>query len=326
MNMKILITCPPMIKQIDRYDDIFKKYNLSYFCPNFTQVMSEEELMNILPNYDGWIIGDDPATRQVFEAGKQGKLKAAIKWGVGVDNVDFKACHDLNIPITNTPGMFGNEVADVAIGYMLGLARDLYFIDSSVKEGIWEKPTGVSLYGKKVCVIGFGDIGMNIVKRLVPFDMNICISDPNFIDINNKLVSKNDTNIFFAKSNNNIKLGSLEECLSDADFVIVSCALNSSTFHILNKNNLAITNKDLRLINVSRGPVVDENAVLELLDSGHIHGVAFDVFEVEPLSMNNKLREYKKNIFGSHNSSNTIEAVDKTSKKAIDELVKFLNI
>ena len=87
--------------------------------------MTEEDLIQIIPKVDGWIIGDDPATARVFEAGKKGLLKAAVKWGVGVDNVDFEACHRLNIPICNTPSMFGPEVADVAIGYLIGLASNL---------------------------------------------------------------------------------------------------------------------------------------------------------------------------------------------------------
>ena len=89
--MKILITCPPMIKQIKKYEQLFKLNNLDYFCPNFAQVMTEKELILILPNYDGWIIGDDPATRKVFEEGYKGKLRSAVKWGVGLDNVDLDA-------------------------------------------------------------------------------------------------------------------------------------------------------------------------------------------------------------------------------------------
>src|SRR3546814_18453260 len=85
-------------------------------------------MVDLLPQYEGWIIGDDPATRRVFEAGKAGKLKAAVKWGIGVDNVDFAACKDLGIPIINTPNMFGGEVADVAVGYVIGLARQLFVI------------------------------------------------------------------------------------------------------------------------------------------------------------------------------------------------------
>ena len=113
-----------------------------------TQTLSETELIELLPQFDGWIIGDDPATQQVFEAGLRGSLKAAVKWGIGVDNVDFRACEALGIPITNTPGMFGGEVADVAVGYVIALARHTVEIDRSVREGSWPKPRGLSLAGR----------------------------------------------------------------------------------------------------------------------------------------------------------------------------------
>ena len=103
--MKLLLTCPPMIKNIQRYQSIITQYGFDLTIPEFTQVMKEEDLIQIMPQYDAWIIGDDPATRAVFEAGKKGNLKVCAKWGVGVDNVDFEACKYLNIPITNTPMM-----------------------------------------------------------------------------------------------------------------------------------------------------------------------------------------------------------------------------
>ena len=83
----ILLTCPPMIKQISRYQDLFNKYNFKITIPDFQQIMTEDELCKIIGEYDGWIIGDDPATKYVFECGVRGKLKACVKWGVGTDNV-----------------------------------------------------------------------------------------------------------------------------------------------------------------------------------------------------------------------------------------------
>src|SRR5256885_975123 len=111
----VLITCPPTLKAMDHYRARFTEQAVEVVTPNVVQTLSEEELIALLPEFDGWIIGDDPATRRVFAAGKAGRLRAAVKWGVGVDNVDFAACHDLGIPISNTPGMFGQEVADVAL-------------------------------------------------------------------------------------------------------------------------------------------------------------------------------------------------------------------
>ena len=142
------------------------------------QTLSVEELKEIVPQHDGWIIGDDPATREVFEAGKAGNLKAAVKWGIGVDNVDFDACKDLDIPIINTPDMFGREVADIAMGYVIALARETFEIDRAVRKGEWIKPRGISLSGKTVAIVGFGDIGQSTAKRLLAADMNVIAYDP----------------------------------------------------------------------------------------------------------------------------------------------------
>ncbi len=87
--LRVLCTCPPMIGGIDRLRDEFARRGAEVVCPEFRQVMSEDELVALVPQFDGWIIGDDPATARVFEAGVRGKLHAAVKWGVGTDNVDF---------------------------------------------------------------------------------------------------------------------------------------------------------------------------------------------------------------------------------------------
>jgi len=111
--MKILLTCPPMINQLEKLKDVIKEYEFNIDVPEFTAVMTEEKLCKIIGNYDGWIIGDDPCTEKVIKAGKEGKLKALVKWGVGVDNVDYKACEKYGIPVDNTPAMFGEEVSDI---------------------------------------------------------------------------------------------------------------------------------------------------------------------------------------------------------------------
>jgi len=121
--MKVLVTCPPMLGMIDAFQSIFDSHGIELTAPQVVQTLSVSQLKELVPQHDGWIIGDDPATREVFTAGKAGRLKAAVKWGIGVDNVDFSACRDLGIPITNTPNMFGGEVADVAVGYVWALAK-----------------------------------------------------------------------------------------------------------------------------------------------------------------------------------------------------------
>lgn len=320
-SIKVLLTCPPMILNINNYLDTFKKHNMEVTYPHVTQTLSEDELIKNIGNYDAWIAGDDPATYKVLEAGKRKKLKILVKWGVGIDNVDREACKNLNIFFSYTPCMFGEEVSDVAIGYLIMLNRKLHEIDTKVKEGEWYKHRGTSLYEKKICVIGFGDVGKCLVRKLKGFNMKIYISDPMYKSYDRKIMNIGTNEII--DQDTNIIIDTLENCMYDADYVIATCNLNKNSYHLVNKVNLMKCKKGVKLINVSRGSIIKEDDVIELLENKHIDSVAFDVFEQEPLNATNKLRLYKNNIFGSHNGSNTIEGVDKTSFLVIDIIKNF---
>jgi D-3-phosphoglycerate dehydrogenase len=313
-----------MIKRITEYKHLFKDANFTCFCPQFTQVMTEDELIEILPNYDGWIIGDDPATARVFEAGVQGKLKAAVKWGVGTDNVDFDACKRLGIPITNIPNVFGEEVSDVGMGMLLNLTRQLHVINHETTQGNWIKPSGMSLSGKKVCLIGFGDIGRSMARKLLAFNLDVYVSDPGFEKVDGKIICNYSDQIIVKEELNRVNMVSLDEALENTDFICITCSLNKATHHIVNKENMLKAKKGVIIVNVARGPVVCENDVVELLECGHIKAVGFDVFETEPLPEYSKLREHPQNFFGSHNGSNTVEGVDKTSYIAVAKMREFL--
>ncbi len=307
--MKILVTCPPMLGMMDELGATIKKYGGVVTIPRIIQTLSIEELIQLVPNHDGWIIGDDPATREVFEAGKSGKLKAAVKWGIGVDNVDFEACRNLSIPITNTPNMFGQEVADIAIGYLIALARETFQIDQGIRKGEWPKPRGISMAGKTVAVIGYGDIGRNTADRLVAMGMNVIVYDPAVEELSSSM---------------SVSLGKWPDRLGECDFCVITCALTDSSYHLFNEKAFAVMKSGVRLVNVARGPIVDENALVASLKSGQVYSAALDVFEREPLPEGSYLRLHPKCIFGSHNSSNTEDAVRRTSLLAIERLFGFL--
>lgn len=309
--MKILVTCPPMLRMIDSFRPLFAQYGVEITTPNVVQTLSVEELKGLVPKHDGWIIGDDPATREVFEAGRAGLLKAAVKWGIGVDNVDFAACKDLGIPIINTPNMFGGEVADIAVGYVIALARETFDIDRGVRAGQWPKPRGISLSGKTVALVGYGDIGKNTAKRLLAADMHIVAYDP------------------FAQPEPTmpqVQIATWPQRIQEADFIVINCALTPSSRHMLNAAVLAECKPGVRVINVGRGPIINESALEAALQSGQVYSAALDVFEVEPLPAASTLRQHPRCVFGSHNASNTADAVARTSEIAIAKLMAFLKV
>ncbi|WP_091375988.1 phosphoglycerate dehydrogenase [Mucilaginibacter mallensis] len=310
--MKVLITCPPMLRAIDQLRYIFDEKGIELVTPNVVQTLSEEELIEIVPTVDAWIIGDDPATEKVFTAGKNGKLRVAVKWGVGVDNVDFKACEKLGIPISNTPRMFGNEVADMALAYFTGLARESYRVDREVRAGNWIKPAGMSLDGKTVALIGVGDIGLATARRLKAFGVKINAYDP-------------FTKLTAAEANVD-EILAFPDKLEQADFVLLTCALTPSNFHLINAESIAKMKDGVIVINVSRGGLIDETALTAALTSGKVRSAGLDVFETEPLPMDSPLRSFEQCILGTHNGSNTREAVIRASLKAIDLLFGFLEI
>ena len=306
---RVLVTCPPMLGMIEEFIPMAAQQGFELVPAKVTQVMTEDELVALVPQFDGWIIGDDPATRRVFEAGKAGRLKAAVKWGIGVDNVDFAACRDLGIPITNTPHMFGGEVADVALGYMIGLARGLFHIDRGVWQGGWPKPAGISLADKQVALVGFGDIGRQLAKRLLACDMKVVAYDPGIAGDNGLA---------------GVERAPWPERLGEADFVVFTCSLNAHNRHMLGATQLKACKPGVLLVNVARGPLIDEQALVQALQRGQVRAAALDVFEVEPLPSDSLLRTLPQCIFGSHNGSNSKDAVRRASRQATKELFGFM--
>ncbi|MGR8919448.1 MAG: phosphoglycerate dehydrogenase [Gammaproteobacteria bacterium] len=304
----ILVTCPPMLGMIDEFREAFAAAGYRVEAPAVVQTLSEGELIERVPGHCGWIIGDDPATRAVFEAGRAGRLTAAVKWGVGVDNVDFAAAEDLGIHIANTPQMFGREVADVAHCYVIGLARQLFLIDREVRAGEWVKPRGISLAGKTVGLVGYGDIGSQAARRLQASGMKLVVYDPAItaVEIDAAAVAR------------------WPERVGECDFLVFTCALTPANRHMLDAAVLAACRPGVRIVNVARGPLIDEQALADALLGGHVAAAALDVMEHEPLPADSPLRGLPQCIFGSHNASNTEEAVRATSERAMRQLFDFL--
>ena len=309
--MKVLVTCPPMLRALEEFRPRFEQRGIELQAPDVVQTLTESELGRIVPDGDGWIIGDDPATRAVFAAGKAGRLRAAVKWGVGVDNVDAAAARELGITVANTPGMFGKEVADLAVGYVTALARQFVAVDRGVRAGCWPKPSGISLEGRTVALVGYGDIGSNVARRLLAADMRVVAYDP--------VLSESQPPPGIAVANWPARV-------NEADFIVMTCALTRDNRQMLNGDILSGTRPGVRVVNVSRGGLIDERALVAAIESGQVAAAALDVFEDEPLPVDSPMRRFEQCILGSHNGSNTVDAVRRASNHAIDLLFGFLGV
>ena len=308
---RVLITCPQMLRHADEYRTRLAAVGIDADTPDVVQQLSEDELVAIIDRYDGAIAGDDPYTARVFEHAT--RLRIVSKWGVGVDNIDLEAAEARGIRVSNTPGAFGDEVADVIVGYLVLLARQLHRTDARAKAGEWPKIRGFSLAGKTLGVIGLGAIGRGVVRRALAMDMRVLGQD-----------------VDPAAEQRSALLGTeivtIPELLRQADVVSLSCPLTPASRHLLDAVALGTMKPGSYLINASRGGLVDEPALIEALASGHLAGAALDVFEVEPLPAGSPLRDFENVILGAHNASNTEEASQRVNELALENLLDGLGV
>lgn len=305
---RILVTAPPMVTQLPSYESWAKELGLELHALKGEQTVPAEVLMGVLPRFDGLILGDDVCDKNVISVGVAGNLKAIVRWGAGRDNVDFDFCLEKGIPVANTPGTFGADVSEVAIGYMLSLAHNLFSIDRRVRSHEWHKPVGFSVVGKKVGIVGLGTIGREIAKQSLSLGMKVTGYDPNG----------------FIGDHNLVNLAVWPQKIESLDFLILSCPLTEKTFHLINHESIGLMKSGIRIINVARGGLIDEEALIESLLQERVAGVALDVFETEPLPLASSFRSLDQCVLGSHNASNGLEAVDKTSKLALQLMHDFL--
>jgi len=309
MKWRVLITCTQLQNTIEHYRNLLLEHGIEIELPHVTQQLDEAELCKIIDRFDGVIAGDDEFTAKVLE--KATRLKVLVKWGIGVDGIDLKIAKRLNIPVFNTPDMFAGEVADVAIGYIILLARQLHKLDQSVRKGEWLKVQGISLANKTLGVIGMGSIGQAIVRRAVAMDMSVVGYD---------ITSVSDSFV----DETGLRVVEFDDLLQVSDFISLSCNLTPSNHHMLSQREFSLMKNGVYIINVARGPLIDETALLQALDNGKVAGAALDVFEQEPLPLNNPLHQFDSCIFGTHNGSNTSEAVIRVNDLTINRLLNTL--
>jgi D-3-phosphoglycerate dehydrogenase len=224
-----------------------------------------------------------------------------------MDSVDHDAARRHGVTVRNTPGVFGHEVAESALGYMLNLARGYIAIDAAVRRGEWPKVEGTTLAGARLGIVGLGVIGREIARCGGAFDMEVVAHDP-FVDTAPADVSMVD----------------LDKLLATSRFIVLACPLTPETLHLINAARLALVRPDAFLVNVARGPVVLEADLVDALKGGRLAGAALDVFEIEPLPLASELRTLPNVVLGAHNASNTREGVARASNAAVDFLIEEL--
>lgn len=272
--------------------------------------LSEDELCAIIGDYEGLAIRSaTKVTPKVLAAAKN--LKVIARAGIGVDNIDQVAASKHGVVVMNTP--FGNSIttAEHAVTMMMALARQIPVASESTHAGKWEKSRfmGVEVYNKTLGLIGCGNIGSIVADRAQGLKMKVMAYDP-FLSVERA-------------EDMNVKKVELDELLQHADFISLHTPLTDGTRNLLGKENLAKTKKDVRIINCARGGLVDEKALKEAIESGHVAGAALDVFEEEP-AKENGLFGMEQVICTPHLGASTSEAQENVAIQVAEQISDYL--
>jgi D-3-phosphoglycerate dehydrogenase len=294
---------------IDRFRSRFEEKDIELVVPPVEERMEEEELLEWIGDVDGVICGDDRFTERVLDQAP--KLKVISKWGTGIDSIDQEACAERDIAVCNTPDAFSIPVADSVIGYALCFARSLPFLDREMKRGKWQKISGRALHECTLGIIGVGDVGSVVAERGAAFNMTV---------LGNDIASIDDDVV----AETGLEVVEKDELLCRADFVSLNTDLNETSRHLMSVEQFEAMKEDAILINASRGPVVDEEALVEALQDGKIGGAALDVFEEEPLPDDSPLRGMESVMLAPHNANSSPTAWEFVHENTIDNLFEVL--
>ncbi|XP_047959663.1 LOW QUALITY PROTEIN: D-3-phosphoglycerate dehydrogenase 1, chloroplastic-like [Salvia hispanica] len=274
--------------------------------------LSPEDLCARIGEFDALIVrSGTKVTRQVFEAAR-GKLKVVGRAGVGIDNVDLQAATEFGCLVVNAPTANTIAAAEHGIALLAGMARNVAQADASMKAGEWQrtKYVGVSLVGKTLAIMGFGKVGSEVARRAKGLGMHVIAHDP------------------YAPADRaralGVELVSFDQAISTADFVSLHMPLTPTTNKIFNDATFAKMKKGVRIINVARGGVIDEDALVRALDEGIVAQAALDVFTKEPPSKDSKLVQHKNVTVTPHLGASTKEAQEGVAVEIAEAVVGAL--
>jgi len=312
MKPKVLITCPIPQQSVEKLGEFAEvKLNPTIFL-NYP--LTKEQLRKEVADVDGAVIGSvEKFDEELFAVAP--RLKVVARFGVGYDNVDIKSATSRKIFVTYTPSVLSGAVADLTFALILALSRRIIEADRYVRSGNWSKgvefPLGQDMTRKTLGIIGLGRIGIKVVERARAFDMDIIYYD---------LVRNR-----YAEEKYGAKLVSLKELLGRSDYVSVHVPFTEKTRGLIGKNELALMNKAAFLINTSRGPVVDQQALYEALKEKRIAGAALDVFQQEPIASEDPMLKLSNVVLTPHIGTATVETRLAMALTAIDDVIRVLN-
>ncbi|REJ13203.1 MAG: phosphoglycerate dehydrogenase [Paenibacillaceae bacterium] len=273
--------------------------------------LSEDELAAIIGDYDALLVrSQTKVTARIMDAGK--KLKVVGRAGVGVDNIDLAAATERGIVVINAPD--GNTITtcEHTFAMMMALARHIPQAYAKTISGVWDRKSfvGVELRNKKLGILGMGRIGSEVAVRAKAFGMEVLGYDPFLTEERADKLG--------------VKLSTVEDIVRTADFITVHTPLTPETRHMISRPQFEIMKPGMRIINCARGGIIDEQALVEAIDSGIVAGAAFDVFESEPPAPDHPFLRHPKIIVTPHLGASTVEAQENVAIDVSEQVLHIL--
>jgi len=297
--LQVLITTSTFNLDNFKQLELLNKAQIEVKLNPFATRLTEDQAIDLLgTNTIGLIAGLEPLTEKVLTSAKS--LKVIARVGTGLDSVDLVAAKKLGITVLNTPDAPTQAVAELTLGHILGLLRNIPVADRQIRNGVWKGLMGSLLQTKTVGIVGFGRIGKRVAGLLSAFGAKVIISDE------------------LATSTEYLNVG-LNELCAKSDVITLHLPYNDLTHHLINEKQLNLMKKGSYFVNISRGGLVDEDALLAALKSGQIAGAALDCFEHEPYD--GELRNFDNVQITAHMGSYARETRDLMEREASQLLV-----
>lgn len=305
MNNKTILTTTSSFGTLDPAPlEEMQRLGLNVILNPYGRKLTEEEAQTFLEEHRpvGLVAGVEPLTERVMQSTPS--LKVISRCGIGMDSVDLEAAKRLGITVTNTPDAPTIPVAELTMGMILGLLRQIHVTDAGIRANRWDRPMGNLLFGKTVGIIGCGRIGTRLAQMLQGFDCTILGADPACPECTD------------------FRLADLDQVLASSDIISLHLPYCAQTHHFINADRLALMKKGAYLINAARGGLVDEEALFQTLSTGHLAGAALDCFEQEPYQ--GPLKELKNVLLTAHIGSYAREGRIMMEAQAVENLIQEL--
>ena len=270
--------------------------------------LNSTSLVEMIPGVDGYIAGLDTIDRDALAAAD--RLRVIARYGVGVDAVDLEAAKEKGIIVTNTPGANSSSVAELTVGLMISLMRNIPTAAQATNSGKWPRMRGLSLDGKIVGLVGFGAIGKHVAQRLSGFGCRVVAFDPVATEEQAAALD--------------VELLSLEEVIENADLLSLHCPVTKQTRAMVDAVFLEKMKPGSYLINTARGELVDEEALTTALQSGKLRGAALDVFSKQPPEADNPLLGLPQVLATPHMGAHTDGATNAMGWGALNDCMAVL--